>query len=446
MRKGAKFLKKALPKTTQEELGAFAYKFGGRKRDYYLKALDEVLQDGLDKSDAGVTLFVKSEKLAPTKVNPDPRAIQFRNPRYCVALASFLKPMEHHLYQLKLDTPHMKTRTRVVGKGLNQVERATLLRRKMQAFSNPVVLSLDMSRFDQHVSLEQLQVEHSVYLSSNPDPWLRELLSWQLHNNVRSRIGLRYRTRGKRMSGDMNTALGNCVIMIAMMVGAMEELEVVFDLFDDGDDCLLLVESDDVEKVLTQLPGLALEMGHELKIENQARTLEEVEWCQSKPVFDGKTYKFVRNPWKVMSCALVGTRWLAASHRSRLEFLAGLAQCELVLNCGIPVLQEYAKALLRNSRDAHPKFDTNSGEWWRYVRELRYHGPSEITEMSRLSFAEAFGITVEEQLTYEKQLSEWNFEVSPLREVEGGRDPDTWDLTRSEFPEFHQGYCFHAQE
>lgn len=439
MRRGASYIMRSMPKTTQEELGLFVEKYPVAKRKRYLDALQRVLDDGLSRSDADVTQFVKCEKMTPEKINPDPRSIQFRAAKYCVVLAAYLKPMEHHLYKMRLNAPHAATRSRVVGKGLNQVERATLLRRKMSAFRNPRVISLDMSRFDQHVSLEALQIEHAVYLHSNPDPLFRRLLSWQLHNTVRSRLGFKYTTRGKRMSGDMNTALGNCVQMIAMVVGAMEQLEIEYDILDDGDDCLLIVEAESLQMVLDALPRLMLECGHELKIEHVADTLADVEWCQSKPIFDGARWKFVRNPWKVMSCALVGTRWLGADPMFRLHYLAGIAQCELVLNAGVPVLQEYAKALLRNSKGVLPKFDQNSGEWWRYVRELRHRGPVDITADARTSFAQAFGISADQQQHYEAILQKWNFECGPDHEEVGNRCPDTWDDLRCEHLEFPEG-------
>lgn len=440
MRKGADYIKRSMPATTQEELGEFALKYPPSKRKRYLDALDQVLTNGIDEDDAFVTQFVKCEKVAPTKINPDPRSIQFRAPKYCVMLASYLKPMEQFLYQMKLRSPHCKSYTRVVGKGLNQVERAELLQRKLENFSDPVILSLDMSRFDQHVSLEALEIEHSVYLHSNPDPYFRQLLSWQLHNKVRSKLGFRYKTRGKRMSGDMNTALGNCVQMIAMVSGAMEELNVWFDIMDDGDDCLLIIESRDLDLVVAKLPAMMLLCGHELKIEHIAHSMNDVEWCQSKPIYDGTKWKFVRNPFKVMSGALVGVRWFGIKPKTRLEYLSGIARCELVLNSGVPVLEEYAKALLRNSRGADPKFDQTSGEWWRYIRELRHlDDPQPISQEARLSFAHAFGVSVTSQIEYEEYLKNWNFDVHPFSVESVSWDPETWTDERPDHLEFPEG-------
>ncbi len=441
MRQGVRILSRSIPKTTQEEIGAFYQHYSGPKRARYERARRALLDEGVVKKDAGVTAFIKCEKTSPIKRNPDPRAIQFRDAKYCVALASFLKPIEPHLYNVRATTKYLRGHTRLVGKGLNQVQRAALLRRKMEQFCRPVVLSLDMSRFDQHVSREALEIEHSLYLQSNSDPWFRTLLSYQLDNLVRTRLGYRYRTRGKRMSGDMNTALGNCVLMLAMIMGCFETVfKVVYDILDDGDDCLLIIEEDQLSRVLAELPALVLTMGHELKIENIARTLEDVEWCQSKPVFDGERWKFVRNPFKVMSCCLVGTRWYRQPPRVRREFLAGLAICEASLNAGVPVLQEYAKALARNSHGATARFDTNSGEWWRYVREMRVRKTDIITDESRLSFAQAFGISVEDQHHYEATLSQWNFSVSSDVVSSESWNPESWINERTQYPEFQEGY------
>jgi len=436
MQKGIDLVIRALPKTVQEERGKFAEKYTGRKKARYDDALRYVNDNGITKKDAKITMFVKAEKMSPSKRNPDPRAIQFRDPRYCVELASFLKPIEEHLYKIKVEHP-LISRTRLVGKGMNQVERASTLARKLSFFKNPSTISLDAKRFDQHCDIQQLRQEHRVYTSCNPDSYFAKLLSWQLHNDCSSRLGFKYRTRGKRMSGDMNTALGNCIIMLGMVLGIMIPRGKRFDILDDGDDCLLIVETEDLESVLCDLPAAFLEMGHEIKIENIATTMEQVVWCQSSPIKFANGYKFVRNPIKVMSTALVGTRWLNTSARVRREYLAGLGECELILNQGVPILQEYALALIRNSRGAKKRFDDSSGEWFRYLRESRLYRraksgqfTSVILDDTRLSFAVAFGISIPDQIDIERQLADWNFSVDQVTDVPGGLDPKTWEDTR----------------
>jgi hypothetical protein len=414
LRAGFNLLSKYLPQTTQEPLGEFAMKYHGAKRARYLNACQHVLDSGITRRDAGVTMFVKMEKVQLCK---DPRAIQFRDPKYCVMLASFLKPMEHLIYSLKPKHP-MMSGTRIVGKGLNQVERAKLLMKKMAYFTSPVILGLDMSRFDKHVDKAQLREEHRFYLKSNNDPQFAELLSWQLKNHVTSKHGFKYVVNGGRMSGDMNTALGNCVIVCAMVIGFMLPRNERFDILDDGDDCLLIVESESVPGILRDIEREFLSFGHELKIEKVAYELEQALWCQSNPVLTKYGYKFVRNPFKVMSSCLVGTRWLRVPTRVRREFLAGLAECEYVLNLGVPVLQEYALALKRNSQGAKLRFDKDSGEWFKYLRESKLYKrladagyDEEITDASRISFQKAFGVTIDQQIQFESTLRSWNFRL-----------------------------------
>lgn len=414
MKRGAKILKRHLPKTTQEEYALFAQNYGLAKRKRYEDAAEELRTFGIRKQDAKVKMFVKCEKLSSaTKRNPDPRAIQFRDPRYCVALASYLKPMEHLLYKLKVKTPNCG-RLRLVGKGLNQVERAELLKRKMEAIPDCVVLSLDCSRFDKHVSREALQVEHSVYLHSNNDSEFRRLLSWQLNNVCYTDTGFRYVTRGKRMSGDMNTALGNCVLMLSMLLGAMEERGCPYDLLDDGDDCLLILGSRDNTPAFQEyLVKCFHEYGHSLKIESVCKEYHSVSWCQSNVVSNGHWNKFVRDPRKVMAHGLASPKWKYMNLRQRGEYLQGLASCEAILNRGVPVLQAYAAALKRNAGQARAVYDQGGGEYLRMLRELRSgDGDYEIvTDEARESFATAFSMPVAEQLRVEEWLSTWTFQL-----------------------------------
>jgi len=432
LKKGIDLIIHHLPKTEQEPLGHFAERYPPKKRSRYMAAVQNILDNGLTRKDARVTMFIKPEKMSPSKKNPDPRAIQFRDPRYCVMLASYLKPIEEHLYRLRIDHP-LLSKTRLIGKGLNQVERASTLSKKMSRFTHPSVVSLDASRFDQHVDKRQLEEEHRVYTNCNNDPYFAQILSWQLRNYCYSRLGFRYVTKGKRMSGDMNTALGNCILMVAMVLGFMIPRGKQFDIFDDGDDCLLIVEKSDLDSVLEDLPPFFIGYGHEMKIENIAFTLESVTWCQSQPINTLRGWKFVRNPHKVMSTALVGQRWLGVPGKIRREYLAGLAECELILNLGVPVLQEYALALARNSSGAKVRHDDSSGEWFRYLRESKLYRKAasgvhsdEITDDARLTFAQAFGIDIPTQYDIEYKLANWNFQVDTTTHSGLSWDPITW--------------------
>lgn len=437
LRKQAKAIGSLLPKVAPRGWYAMPNSYKGSKRDKYIQAVERVLAGGLHRKDAGVKMFVKGEKLNPKKNNPDPRAIQFRDPKYCVALARYLKPLEHHLYELCGDGKILPE-SRLIGKGLSQYGRATLLQSKLSNFKMPRVLSLDASRFDQHVDIELLKVEHSVYNTMCYHPEFKRLLQWQLINYGTSSKGIKYVAKGKRMSGDLNTALGNCLLMVIMVSAFMRGLpgDHKYDLLDDGDDCLLIIEADSYEVVAANIQPTFLTYGMELKIESVADTLEKVEWCQGNPVQIGAgVVKFVRNPWKLMSVALGGTKYFDAPERPRRRLVNTIGTSELILNLGVPVLQEFAVALMRNAETTELiRYTEADGYYHKLDRELKElnigvlsrYAPPPITDVARESFFVAFGITPQEQLDLEEALSRWQFNLVGDTPIESDYTVPDW--------------------
>lgn len=459
LRAASKRISACLPQTVPDDYGVLPMMYSGAKRRRYEEATRKVLELGMTARDASITMFIKDERLSPAKINPDPRAIQFRDSRYCVEIARFLKPIEHHLYELTGSDASGLPTTRMVGKGLNQVERAKLLRKKLSNFKRPVVASLDMSRFDQHCHRSVLVIEHSVYLRCCRDPYFAWLLDLQLVNRCFTKNGFVYVTVGKRMSGDMNTALGNCIIMLIMVIALMDHFPGVhWDCMDDGDDCLLILEADDVDAVLAAAPSIFLTYGHEVKIEKVAYSLSSVSWCQSSPIeFTRGRWKFVRDPIKTMSCDLVGSKW-KCTLESRRRLLSSLGLCELILNLGVPVLQSYALALIRSAEGAKP-FATgdflNSSLAIRAIRESKHVCPSvfdrsmhqfhvkhllklepkPIEDLARRSFEEAFGLSIAEQLQMEQQLSKWTVVLTGDAYLPISWSVDPWVDCRAFYPE-----------
>lgn len=429
MRAVALKLARRMPRSEPQELGEFALEYSGAKRDKYLNAAKEVRAFGLSKSDYYVTMFVKPDRLDPTiKTNPDPRPIQFRHPRYCVLLAQYIKAIEPSLYALHYQTKFTSS-TRMIAKGLNQFQRASLLRSKWNRFHCPRSASIDGERFDKHMNTELLKVEHYLYSMLLPSKEFATLLKAQLLNRGFSKDGVKYVANGRRMSGEMNTALGNCAIMIMMVLTVMLPLRIPFEIMDDGDDCLIIYESPTHSLVVGAIASMT-EFGLKVKLENIADSLENVKFCQSQPVLTAKGWKFCRNPFRVMSNSMVGLKWLTLNTRSRQKHLNGIAECELVLNKGVPVLHAFAAALRRNANISTYTVDHESGEYLKYMRELKAFAKVDevvpITEEARLSFSRAFGVTPEQQVEYELRLDAWQFPIiGDTLEVEY-MDARTW--------------------
>lgn len=410
----ARVLGRQMIKTVEEDYYEMPNRYSGAKKERYTRATDDILQVGFDrKAHSRIKAFVKAERTDGfAKENPDPRMIQFRDPRFCVEVSRYLKPMEEHIYQMKGFSAGVP-KSRNIAKGMNQIERAYALKRKMANFDDGVVVSLDASRFDKHVSQHHLKAEYSLYKASNPDEYFMSLLRLQLVNSCISTRGIKYKTKGKRMSGDMNTALGNCVIML-LMVHAFMKWCKKWDTLDDGDDILVIIERRDLPRLLkTVKPGFK-DMGMSMKVENVADDLHQVVFCQSQIVATSMGLKFTRNPFKVMSCALTGVKYFLEP-RGRANLIYSIGTCELILNLGVPVLQEYSLALLRNSRG---QFNINlvGDTFYRLKRELQGLDIDPmtvralpVTAEARDSFETAFGMSHQEQVALEAALATWEF-------------------------------------
>lgn len=438
-------LGRLLPQTVEEDYYEMPKRYSGRKATRYLDATNSIMQHGFDlKRHSVVKAFVKAERTdGVSKPNPDPRMIQFRDPKYCVEVSRFLKPIEEHLYRIK-GVSRGVPQTRNVVKGLNQVERAALIREKLGAFADPVIISLDASRFDKHVNTDLLKAEFSVYACSNPSPEFVRLLKAQLRNKCFSTRGIKYKTKGKRMSGDMNTALGNCIIMLIMLIAFMVWCSK-WDCADDGDDVLVIIERKDLERFLRDVKPAFLEFGMNVKVESVSYELHSIEFCQSKIIHAAGGFKFVRNPHKVLSCALSGVRYFG-DPAGRRNLLYSIGTCELVLNLGVPVLQAFALAIRRNA--IRGKFNANllgdtvarlSRELKTYRMHINTIEPIEVTVDARGSFATAFGIDVDEQLRLEEAFGRWEFNI------EGGlmmpeEWSSEWEYSASDSPEWYPLY------
>lgn len=227
--------------------------------------------------------------------------------------------------------------------------------------------------------------------------------------------------------------------MVIMVITYCKRVGIAqYDILDDGDDCLLIVPERDVERVRSTIAAEFLHFGHEVKIESVTSNLPEVSWCQSSPIeYTRDCWKFVRDPWKTMSCDLIGTKW-KTSPNGRRKLLSTIGFCELVLNLGVPVLQEYALALIRNSEGAsiYTKGDFyNSPLALRMHRELKLFNtrhlddikPQPVTQEARDSFALAFKVPIEEQLQIEKALANWKIALTGDVAMHCPRVPSTWE-------------------
>nr|QUS52780.1 hypothetical protein 2 [Mute swan feces associated tombus-like virus 4] len=396
----AKAIADWIPETTVMD-GEWTEVYTGRKRNNYLRARDSFAWKPLCRQDGNLKSFVKAEKIQYDW--KDPRMIQARSTRYNYALGNYLKPIEHALYNIKGSRGLQRwlPSGRLIAKGLCQRRRAYLIRDKMKLFHNTTVYSLDASRFDAHVT-DMLNVEHTIYKRYWRSPELQRLLDWQYHNKGYTAHGIKYKMRGGRCSGDMNTALGNCLIAIIVLASVMKNMKIKkWNCLCDGDDVLLFVPGD------TSLDGISeqyLAHGFELKLENKAVELTQVRFCQSYPIHTADGLKMVQSTDRVLSRALVGSKhWSCPKFVPK--YLSLIGDCELALAMGVPVHQAFA-LMVRSWGHGRPKHEISSGRAMKAMREIKSHGgwihPFRITPQARADFEDAMGISVYEQIALER--------------------------------------------
>jgi hypothetical protein len=348
--------------------------------------------------DSYVSTFVKAEKVNfSKKPDPAPRVIQPRSPRYNLEVGRYLKPFEHEL----VAGFGRAWGYDVVCKGKNADAVAQQLRHNWEAFERPVAVGLDAHRFDQHVSRDMLMFEHSIYNSVFRSPELARLLKWQLRNHGYGRIGpflAKYVVDGCRMSGDINTGMGNCLIMSLLVLNYFEEVGLQARLTNNGDDCVVICDTRDLHK-LDGLDKYFLEFGFSLAREANVYVFEKIEFCQTQPVVVGDHYRMVRNPWTAMSKDCVSLLSWATPEEFNV-WRSAIGVCGGELTTGVPVWESFYAAIRGQNRGVggiEAVYDSGMGYLARGVTAV-----GQVSDASRYSFWLAFGILPDMQIAMEE--------------------------------------------
>lgn len=379
--------------------------YKGRRRTVYENAIKSLRLKPLNRRDSYVSFFVKCEKIDFTaKDDPVPRGISPRNPRYHVALGPYIRRVEKKIFNHIDRVFGAKT----VFKGLNASDRAKHLRNHWDHFDDPVAIGLDASRFDQHVSKEALLFEHGIYKLYFPDDkHLSTLLRWQRTNVIFGNAAdgtCKLKLEGGRMSGDMNTALGNCLLMCSMIYSYMAPLKVKYRLANDGDDCILIVEKSVLGKLCT-LPFRFLEMGFDMKLETPVNVFEEIEFCQSQPIWTPTGWVMVRQVPKSIAKDSISIKRLDNPKLAR-RWAKAVGEGGLSLTGGIPIVQDLYKAYDRLGGNVAPlRGDPTQETGLALLSRGMKREYGLIHPLTRVSFWRAFGIGSAKQLIYEKLLS-----------------------------------------
>lgn len=425
--------------------------------------------------DTKISPFLKFEATASTKFIPwdqwmaglyhvhklpDPRVILAMNRRGNLEWARLIPMIEKAFYAVggggvKTSTPLARESGRDVSpfcKGLNSKASAVRLMHTMsfikRVCGSVTAVMVDQSRADAHqrdIHLVKFYIL-SRMLDLPARHKLAELIPSYLQPKFTKFGGFKMSTtKGQLMSGVMDTALANNVnswLMFSLfrlcihdrdwnlMFNDQTGLTIPniplhprdFCVFYNGDDCVPLVSTPVWERIAPHVQPFFNVMGCVMKIEGATTRLEEVDFCQARPVAfnQGRSMnevKFVRNVSKVIKAIFASPKYTQLDDQMFKERLWMLGMCENILNLGIPVLQEMAECLCRNGSPPR-KIDEETlsyhkdGSIYRALIDgkalfrmrdgLRKLNPQPITAIARHSFHRAFGIPPAQQLKYEQ--------------------------------------------
>jgi hypothetical protein len=375
-------------------------KYKGRWLRRYSKALSSLRDTPLRRKDFYISMFIKDDKenSAPEKA---PRCIQYRQARGALCMGQFTHPLEEVLYETR-----DRFNTRVFGKGINLHDLADDFLKKISFFASPCFVLLDASKFDSCVDAALLNVVIKFYKSLCKTRADRRYVSYcfrhTLVNYGFTKHGVRYKTWGTRMSGDMDTGMGNSLIMYTCLTEFMKVSGVSkYSMSVNGDDSVLIIEAKDLFKVKTNMP-VWKSFGFNMKFEH-TYDFNKMEYCQCRPVQTDYGWVMARNPDRILArFGFSNTKYGRKGVRDYL-YTSGLG--EFICSYGLPIAQQLGWSVYRNNLGG--KLQTLSKYDWDWFNIQRYKGREAIGNISqdtRASFEMAWGYTPDEQVRLERSF------------------------------------------
>jgi hypothetical protein len=205
------------------------------------------------------------------------------------------------------------------------------------------------------------------------------------------------------MSGDMDTGLGNCIIMNSLikmymkLVGIKHYLSSV-----NGDDSVVLIEADQ-EKLFRSSMYLWKRFGFNMKCDI-VYSLEDVDYCQCKPLLTDYGWVMSRDPKRVLSRIAWSTKLYPK--RGFGDYLYALGTCERATSWGVPVNFSAGQNIfdLSFKFKGQRKLRAMSRKLLQSVQRQKYwqcDTPCEISYSTRLRFQRAWNLDPVKQIELE---------------------------------------------
>jgi len=377
--------------------------YDNARKDALRKVFSELLEDPYYQTtfkDRGVNCFVKDETYDEYKYS---RGIYSRTDVFKVLVGPIIKLIEHEIYSL----PQF----------IKKVPVSERPKKIMEMFSDDAFyLSTDYTSYEGHFkklameSIECVMYEYMIQYLPQRD-WFRsqfmKTITGVNHCNFYYFV---LQVEATRMSGEMNTSLGNGFSNLMLMYFVCNERGLSEPPgYVEGDDGIFRFTN--LKNVPTTLDFE--ELGFTIKID-QHRDLCTASFCGI--VFSEEDLNNITDPISAMlSFGWSTRRYCRSKKKIQMELLRAKAFSMLYSYPGCPILRSLAEYAIRVTEGYHTKFNIQN-EYERekirgmmkYVFENDMFSKIKIGMSTRILVNDKYGIPVETQLLFEKYLDGLN--------------------------------------
>jgi len=369
-----------------------------KKRRMKLKEVNVDMEwRGLRKKDVELNCFIKDEAYPKYK---HPRGIFSRSDKFKTLVGPWFKVIEEAVYKTKWFIKKIPTS-----------ERADYLKIRFPyvASKDPGVyrrlIQTDYSAFEASFTRRMMQaIEMRLYeFMVEKIPGSGRFLDL-VRNYIQGQNKCHFkrasvRIPAKRMSGEMNTSLGNGFTNLMVFLFIMQERGYECDCVVEGDDLLgtyegELIPNDDYEDF-----GFIVKMEyHELP--------GDASFCGQ--LFDSEL-RIITDPLKVvLNFGWTSMQYAMSSEKTKRELIRAKALSLLVGYVGCPILQTLALKYIDLTK--YDKFRIEDRDMWKFsnlgrrLKDVRREDAKEVLMETRLFMEVRYGITIEEQFRIEEEI------------------------------------------
>jgi hypothetical protein len=325
-----------------------------------------------------VTSFVKAESYATVK---HARMINSRSDACKVYMGPAVHAMEEQVFAL----PYFAKSFKKPGELVAHLQSAP---KKAHWYAS------DYTAFESHMTpavLEAVECAVYKYLLSETRPDLAEFMKRTLAgtNRCSTRSGVRYTVKGRRMSGDMQTSLGNSITNLCLALMVCHEA--------GDDDPFIIVEGDDA-LVGTNFPldsQLWEKAGFTIKVE-EVESATTAGFCGK--IF-GEAGQVIRDPIRFLQTFGWSEAAVGAGRKVSAQLLLAKALSAAFETPHCPIVRAVADAAIQACPGIRP----------RWIYDGYHSKPGHVPEFdpspsTRVLFERKFGISPEAQILLEARI------------------------------------------